>query len=860
MNWGNSLLWVLDDVYLLIQELFYNLGVLIVSTLYNIWRLLAWVVGQIEKIFRNLAGLGSSGNDMVSEIIEHKRVEAIFGNLVGLATALIIFFTIVKIIQDHYKDKEGGNPYKIVIRTFKGLLMFFFVNAAVTVGIYASGVMFRALDAATGGGTESIAGQVFKTMAYDANRMRIGSQKGLGAAIPNKYWERIANKTADQDDGKYVVVEMTGNPNGSMSTADIRMKQLELFPEYKYGIVGSDGVTVTPLAEWMQDVDLSTEAIEDNPFSQQYWNNYYEGNFNESNGIKDTFTEDGSVSGTFGYKNDLLKSIRTNIRPNISLAYSPIDIMEYYYEIRMINTVQHDVSVPLVFTTLTIPMSTAFVAYERTGESLKSMEDSAKQFGITFDGKVALQDGKLSANFDFDSFTSDDWEPVAQLMLSVLSNVLYTNLVQQIIEIMPKVPGETAVSGVTINYIQLIAPLMMDVVKSISNNAMDEIIPRNEKGENMVEPFVTGSTSHNAGIWVNVNEKSKNLAMTIQKYRIDDNFDDLWGQLIDSFEDIKEQMSKGIKDTWKMTLERIGDLNLTASQVEKQREWLAYQGFLEQYNKEATSLLQSLGNDLYLYEELSNYFSNGSSSLEDRNNWLEQHGYTGSYEDLEGSIKTNFVSLVSKYNIIKDNKLRPSLSYADPRVVPGLYQPIIEFKHITDNKASEMAVGEILETLSNNKYVTVNMAFDTVNAYRMIDWNAYGPEYEKYFNQYIDLYISNYDSENVTEENQNEPIVINENINSLVYTLIPSQSSNTNKGLAYFISSSAPFKSQIMEGGFTKDFCSTGYWGNRGITVDEIRYFQFYSGFLGMPSSINHGFANDSSEITTNAIDTQVNA
>ena len=168
MNWGNSLLaWILDDVGLLVQEGFYNLGVLIVSTLYNIWRLLAWVVGQIEKIFRNLAGLGSSGNDMVSEIIEHKRVEAIFGNLVGLATALIIFFTIVKIIQDHYKDKEGGNPYKIVIRTFKGLLMFFFVNAAVTVGIYASGVMFRALDAATGGGTESIAGQVFKTMAYD---------------------------------------------------------------------------------------------------------------------------------------------------------------------------------------------------------------------------------------------------------------------------------------------------------------------------------------------------------------------------------------------------------------------------------------------------------------------------------------------------------------------------------------------------------------------------------------------------------------------------------------------------------------------------------------------------------------------
>jgi ferredoxin len=51
---------------------------------------------------------------------------------------MMIFFTIVKIMQDHYKEKDGGNPYKIVLRTFKGMLMFFFVGVAVGVGFVVS--------------------------------------------------------------------------------------------------------------------------------------------------------------------------------------------------------------------------------------------------------------------------------------------------------------------------------------------------------------------------------------------------------------------------------------------------------------------------------------------------------------------------------------------------------------------------------------------------------------------------------------------------------------------------------------------------------------------------------------------------
>ena len=148
MYWGNSLLWLWEDVNTGISGVIYWIKNLFPSLFYFIWQMIAYIVNTIETIFRDLAGLGSKG-DMLSDIIDNDNVQKIFKNLVAFATAVIIFFTIIKIIQEHYKEKDGGNPYKILIRTFKGLLMFFFVSAAVTVGVYASQVMFKALDAAT---------------------------------------------------------------------------------------------------------------------------------------------------------------------------------------------------------------------------------------------------------------------------------------------------------------------------------------------------------------------------------------------------------------------------------------------------------------------------------------------------------------------------------------------------------------------------------------------------------------------------------------------------------------------------------------------------------------------------------------
>ena len=265
MNWGNSLLVELIDTSP-IEEWFagvlYHIGAFVWGIFYIIWMWLAKLVNIIEKIFKNLAGIGESSSDMVSTIIESEAIRDIFQNLVALSMALIVFFTIIKIIQDHYKDtKSGGNPYQTVLRTFKGLLMFFFVTTAVSVGLYASGVMFRALDAATGSESSSVSGQIFKAMAAEANRKRIGpAQSGLTKAEKNKYYSRLTN-TADNSNGRYFITVVSGDT--SLSSQALKEAYYKAFPALQYGVVNEDG-SVTPVVRWLgtqarsldiQDVD-----------------------------------------------------------------------------------------------------------------------------------------------------------------------------------------------------------------------------------------------------------------------------------------------------------------------------------------------------------------------------------------------------------------------------------------------------------------------------------------------------------------------------------------------------------------------------------------------------------------------------
>ena len=88
--------------------------------LYGIWGLLGQVVSLIQMLFLMVAGVHPmpGDNNFIQNLILEDVVQQIFTNLMAIAIILMIFFTIIVLIRNHYKEQDGGNPYKIVFRMF----------------------------------------------------------------------------------------------------------------------------------------------------------------------------------------------------------------------------------------------------------------------------------------------------------------------------------------------------------------------------------------------------------------------------------------------------------------------------------------------------------------------------------------------------------------------------------------------------------------------------------------------------------------------------------------------------------------------------------------------------------------------
>lgn len=174
-----------------IKEGLYWLYEGIFQIFYFVWRCIAVIVDIMESVFQMLIGLKpiksaaakpieQSGvdanaptefNDLPSWIINQPVIKVLFQNLAIFAVILLMFFTIIVIIREQYKNKDGANPYMIVFRTFKGMIMLLFVTAAVLVGLYASGVILNGLNKITKlKDDDSVSGQIFYAMAQRANR------------------------------------------------------------------------------------------------------------------------------------------------------------------------------------------------------------------------------------------------------------------------------------------------------------------------------------------------------------------------------------------------------------------------------------------------------------------------------------------------------------------------------------------------------------------------------------------------------------------------------------------------------------------------------------------------------------------
>lgn len=741
MHWGNLLLawwnnW--EDLKAGLATVVYEILNLFPRLFYNIWKMLAVVVNGIENIFRRLAGIDVGTTDIVSEIINSDQVTAIFGNLVGVSTALIVFFTIVKIIQDHYKDPNGGNPYKVVLKTFKGLLMFFFVHAAVVVGLYASGVVFRGLDAATNSGSASIAGHIFQTMAAPANRKLVGrtadEDSSWFAAAYNRYANRL-NGSTDPDDGKYFIT-VVQDKSENIGASNLTKKELadlyiKAFPSLQYGVVNKDDTSVTPVAQW-----LKTEG--NNLFDVDSWKNQY----NDTTKADWDF-DDGRIGDTVGYQSDILRSFTLSIQPSIDLTWSPIDIDKYLYQLGQDYYTEHNINIMVMGTGTEIFSGTYFYKYKQPVITEEPLGDTAKKFGITLHAGVSLQDGAACADFSLETFDVTKFEAILK---AIIVNVLYTNVMTRFMQIIPSFPAVSHVGPLAVNYVQLVAPIVADFLEELVVNVFQQLIPvetdkdgvpiLNEYGQTkpMVEVFSQGNKDHNGGIWSTMNVTSTTLDTTIEQYRIDGNFDELWGQLTQNIDNIRDQMSQTYDNALPLMDDAARGIGEISQRIMQQNQtWQAYKGKLDAYNNLAANSLTELGNLFKIWN-----LARSSDNLEGRNTYVREHGngYTGDFTKLEEDIVSTWNELASSYRSNIRNQ-KPRNSYADVRVVPSIYKPIIEADTTTLSDAQK--VWNFLTGTAK-----VNLLISNGKAYRIIDWSAYSgltiPNYQNF-----DLLKNTYD-------------------------------------------------------------------------------------------------------------------
>jgi|GEM_PF-6076922 len=157
--------------------IFTGLWSAIASILYSIWMAGAAIVNLVEVLFRKFAGLDDvykSGTkwtgDLSTIITSDPTIKKIFTNLMIFAFIMLVFFTILQIIREQYKAKDGGNPYILIFRMFKAMALSVFITAAVVVGMQASKVILTALENATGNQTNGgMAGIIFGGMAASSN-------------------------------------------------------------------------------------------------------------------------------------------------------------------------------------------------------------------------------------------------------------------------------------------------------------------------------------------------------------------------------------------------------------------------------------------------------------------------------------------------------------------------------------------------------------------------------------------------------------------------------------------------------------------------------------------------------------------
>ncbi|MCL2756244.1 MAG: hypothetical protein FWE45_04315 [Firmicutes bacterium] len=210
----------------LVSNVAFSISQFFNSFLFNIWLSIAVVIDTLEAVFMMLAGvseiyrapigipIGEDASyeditqehftgDLITFLIQSDAVQTIFASMIAVATVLLIFFTVIQLIRNQYKEKDGGNPYVTVFRMIKGMVLFLFITAAVVVGISLSGVVLGVLNQATTHGVPTtLSGTLFRAKAFSGNRARStqGEIDGFDAANLELN-NRIMDQTRIMEDG-----------------------------------------------------------------------------------------------------------------------------------------------------------------------------------------------------------------------------------------------------------------------------------------------------------------------------------------------------------------------------------------------------------------------------------------------------------------------------------------------------------------------------------------------------------------------------------------------------------------------------------------------------------------------------------
>ncbi|MBR4124221.1 MAG: hypothetical protein IKR12_01480 [Clostridia bacterium] len=168
-------------------ELFGGLGQLFSRLIYY---LIVCAVGKIadicQLIFRKFAGLSDGlmvGNkvvegDLVYYLFQHPIVKNLLISLALLAAFILIIATFVGTIKTEFAKDGNNNKRKVIKNAFRGLANFVLVPVICMFGIFIGNALLRAIDGATGGGSGSLASQMFLVGGYNANRARMSENNG----------------------------------------------------------------------------------------------------------------------------------------------------------------------------------------------------------------------------------------------------------------------------------------------------------------------------------------------------------------------------------------------------------------------------------------------------------------------------------------------------------------------------------------------------------------------------------------------------------------------------------------------------------------------------------------------------------